>query len=143
VVPVEPLVGWEQAKSFSAIRRVGNLNASAEVEWKKFFLASGIDPDRAQVLAVKVEAVAVGFTRRGSRRVTDDRLNDVSSLREGTNPLHNTAVGGRHEKSEPKRTTEQKIRKCLICRSPFPSAWAGERICRRCKNTSAWRSGAL
>jgi hypothetical protein len=43
------------------------------------------------------------------------------------------AVGGRYEISEPKRTTEQKIRKCLICRSPFPSAWAGERICRRCK----------
>jgi hypothetical protein len=36
---------------------------------------------------------------------------------------------------------EQKIRKCLICRSPFPSAWAGERICRRCKDTAAWRSG--
>ena len=38
---------------------------------------------------------------------------------------------------------EYKIRKCLICRSPFPSAWAGERICRRCKSTAAWRSGAL
>ena len=77
---------------------------------------------------------------------------NVSSLRERADPLpesndtseeHGTAVGGRQEKSEPKRTTEQKIRKCLICRSPFPSAWAGERICRRCKDTAAWRSGAL
>jgi hypothetical protein len=38
---------------------------------------------------------------------------------------------------------EQKARKCLICRSPFPSAWAGERICRRCKSIAAWRSGVL
>jgi hypothetical protein len=73
----------------------------------------------------------------------------VSSLRERADPLpesNNTSEEhgtGRHEKSEPKRTTEQKIRKCLICRSPFPSAWAGERICRRCKDTAAWRSGAL
>ncbi len=79
----------------------------------------------------------------------------MSSLRERADPLpesdsaseeHGTGMGGRHEKSEPKRTTEQKmqkIRKCLICRSPFPSAWAGERICRRCKDTAAWRSGAL
>ena len=38
---------------------------------------------------------------------------------------------------------EEKTRLCLVCRSPFPSAWAGERICRRCKSSSAWRSGAL
>jgi hypothetical protein len=76
----------------------------------------------------------------------------VSSLRERANPLpesnrtsedHGPAVGGGHEKSESKRTTEQKIRKCLICRTPFPSGWAGERICRRCKATAAWRSGAF
>ncbi len=36
---------------------------------------------------------------------------------------------------------EQKTRQCLICRSPFPSAWAGERICHRCKSKAAWRSG--
>jgi len=42
-----------------------------------------------------------------------------------------------------RRVDEPKTRKCLICKSPFPSAWAGERICRRCKSTSAWRSGAL
>jgi hypothetical protein len=41
------------------------------------------------------------------------------------------------------RHDEQKTRNCLICKSPFPSGWAGERICRRCKSTSAWRSGAL
>jgi hypothetical protein len=76
----------------------------------------------------------------------------VSSLRERANPLpelnstsedHGSAAGGTHEKSESARSTEQKIRKCLICRSPFLSAWAGERICRRCKDTAAWRSGAL
>lgn len=37
--------------------------------------------------------------------------------------------------------TEEKIRCCLICRKEFQSSWAGERICRSCKSTSAWRSG--
>ena len=77
---------------------------------------------------------------------------NVNSLRGRANPLpesdstseeYGAAVGGRHETSEPKRTTEQKVRKCLICRSPFLSAWAGERICGRCKDTAAWRSGAF
>jgi hypothetical protein len=41
-----------------------------------------------------------------------------------------------------RRDSESKIRNCLICKSPFPSAWSGERVCRRCKSTSAWRSGS-
>jgi hypothetical protein len=36
---------------------------------------------------------------------------------------------------------EAKVRKCLMCREPFPSEWAGERICRKCKSTAAWRNG--
>jgi hypothetical protein len=39
------------------------------------------------------------------------------------------------------RDSEEKIRSCLICRKDFSSAWAGERVCRSCKSTSAWRSG--
>jgi hypothetical protein len=35
------------------------------------------------------------------------------------------------------------MRACLVCRKPFLSAWAGERICRQCKSTSAWRGGVL
>ena len=34
-----------------------------------------------------------------------------------------------------------KLRRCLRCRVRFHSAWAGERICSRCKNTNTWRSG--
>jgi uncharacterized paraquat-inducible protein A len=52
-------------------------------------------------------------------------------------------VEARDESDRPRRDDEEKVRKCLICKSPFPSGWAGERICRRCKSTSAWRSGAL
>lgn len=33
------------------------------------------------------------------------------------------------------------MRKCLRCRSSFESAWNGERICRRCKNSGAWKNG--
>jgi uncharacterized paraquat-inducible protein A len=38
---------------------------------------------------------------------------------------------------------EEKVRNCLMCRTPFPSTWAGERICRRCKSSARWRSGGL
>lgn len=34
-----------------------------------------------------------------------------------------------------------KLRPCLRCRTEFQSKWAGERICARCKGTTAWRSG--
>lgn len=36
---------------------------------------------------------------------------------------------------------EPKVRLCLMCRKPFESEWAGERICRKCKSTQAWRQG--
>lgn len=32
-------------------------------------------------------------------------------------------------------------RTCLRCLTPFQSAWAGERICARCKDSVAWRQG--
>ena len=36
-----------------------------------------------------------------------------------------------------------KVRKCLMCGNSFESAWSGERICKRCKGSSAWKSGAM
>ena len=33
-------------------------------------------------------------------------------------------------------------RACLCCGSTFPSEWAGERVCRRCKGSNAWRTGS-
>lgn len=32
-------------------------------------------------------------------------------------------------------------RLCLNCKSVFDSAWSGERVCARCKGTTAWRNG--
>jgi hypothetical protein len=46
-----------------------------------------------------------------------------------------------HKKPMSGRDVEPKTKPCLICKSPFLSEWAGERICRRCKSTTAWRSG--
>ena len=34
-----------------------------------------------------------------------------------------------------------RMRRCLRCGERFPSEWAGERICRKCKSTVAWRRG--
>ena len=38
---------------------------------------------------------------------------------------------------------DAKIRRCLKCKRSFLSGWAGERICRSCKSTEAWRSGIV
>ena len=37
---------------------------------------------------------------------------------------------------------DPKVRNCLACRRPFESAWAGERICPKCKHSRSWRSGS-
>lgn len=34
-----------------------------------------------------------------------------------------------------------KARHCLRCKAEFHSEWSGERICRRCKSSNAWRNG--
>lgn len=34
-----------------------------------------------------------------------------------------------------------KARECLRCKDSFESEWSGERICSRCKGTTAWRNG--
>ncbi len=43
----------------------------------------------------------------------------------------------------PETTTAgaQKLRNCLVCGQEFVSEWSGNRICKRCKSSSAWRSG--
>lgn len=47
-----------------------------------------------------------------------------------------------YKKPEPDGTvSDPKIRRCLACRKPFKSDWAGERICPKCKSSSAWRAG--
>ena len=46
-----------------------------------------------------------------------------------------------YKKPETDGDLEVKTRRCLICKTSFLSAWAGERICRRCKSTEKWRSG--
>ncbi|MEM7222472.1 MAG: hypothetical protein AAF495_05800 [Pseudomonadota bacterium] len=44
------------------------------------------------------------------------------------------------EKQQPE-ATEAKERRCLMCSEPFMSEWAGDRVCRRCRQTSTWRRG--
>jgi len=36
---------------------------------------------------------------------------------------------------------ETKHRNCLMCGDGFDSAWAGERVCKRCKSNDGWRNG--
>jgi len=40
----------------------------------------------------------------------------------------------------PARGDVPRERRCLRCNSVFWSEWFGERICRRCKSSNAWRT---
>ena len=49
----------------------------------------------------------------------------------------------KNQKPAPDRIYEAKKRKCLMCRKDFTSAWAGERVCKDCKQTAAWNDSSL
>ena len=51
------------------------------------------------------------------------------------------ASADKNSKPESDRHYEAKRRKCLMCEEAFLSEWPGERVCRSCKSTSAWREG--
>lgn len=51
-------------------------------------------------------------------------------------PRSDGPAGEAHVVHQPKQ------RSCLSCHQTFLSEWAGERICYRCKHTSAWRTGS-
>lgn len=36
---------------------------------------------------------------------------------------------------------KEKKRRCLVCSEDFLSAWAGERVCKKCRSSTAWRQG--
>lgn len=38
-------------------------------------------------------------------------------------------------------SNREKLRRCLGCGEEFLSAWAGERICRKCRSSARWRQG--
>lgn len=42
--------------------------------------------------------------------------------------------------TKPSLNPAAKSRKCLMCSTAFDSDWSGERICRKCKSSSTWRS---
>jgi len=68
---------------------------------------------------------------------------NASPGRDGAREEQGTAGGESPMEPMVERYMQPKTRLCLICRSPFPSAWAGERICRHCKSKSAWRNGVV
>ena len=49
----------------------------------------------------------------------------------------------KNKKPEPDKEYVAKPRKCLMCRKEFTSAWAGERVCKDCKQTAAWNDSSL
>jgi uncharacterized paraquat-inducible protein A len=46
------------------------------------------------------------------------------------------------EKSADSGGENRRLRSCLRCSTSFESAWAGERVCQRCKGSSTWRNGS-
>jgi len=44
---------------------------------------------------------------------------------------------------DPRPQHEVKTRKCLKCRDLFESRWSGERVCKRCKGSTAYTDSGL
>lgn len=57
-------------------------------------------------------------------------------LRATGHRVHEIPPPGRRTYIPPTTYTK---RRCLACRTEFDSEWAGNRICRRCKDTDSWR----
>ena len=52
-----------------------------------------------------------------------------------------TGVSNSRREPDPQARDVPKNRACLRCKVRFESQWSGERICRRCKNSTNWRNG--
>ena len=48
-----------------------------------------------------------------------------------------------HGKPKPDKPPESKMRKCLMCGGEFKSEHNGDRVCKPCKSTAAWRGGQI
>lgn len=58
-----------------------------------------------------------------------------------TRPYHRRAYLRRADNEPPEHPERATSRRCLKCRTPFESAWAGERVCPKCKTRRDWREG--
>ena len=56
-------------------------------------------------------------------------------------PMKSVYLKKPEHEEDVRRDDERKTRKCLMCRVEFSSEWAGERVCRNCKQRAEWRSG--
>jgi hypothetical protein len=70
------------------------------------------------------------------------RLRDEGRLPRETAGAGAYDYGKDHSKPKSDRVYQVKKRHCLTCGDPMRSEWSGERVCKRCKGTAAWRSGA-
>lgn len=68
---------------------------------------------------------------------------DTFLQRRSSSEAERTDARGECGEADMQQPNEEKTRVCLMCRTSFPSTWAGERICRRCKSSARWRSGGL
>jgi hypothetical protein len=55
-------------------------------------------------------------------------------------PSPNPVQKDEQEWPDTEEVSQERI--CLRCSEKFPSTWAGERVCARCKSSSAWKQGS-
>ncbi|HEY8246997.1 MAG TPA: hypothetical protein VIG38_06920 [Hyphomicrobium sp.] len=115
-------------------------------------------PGEARIQKISIFFLETPGSRRRSGEIASDEKSklvnmseeELTSLKDHTGAFsecHDACADGCVDtceaEREARRHAEHKVRKCLICRDPFPSAWAGERVCRKCKSTSTWRSSGM
>jgi hypothetical protein len=55
--------------------------------------------------------------------------------------LNNEEETNRRDETVP-RNRGTVTRKCLMCKEVFASEWSGERVCKRCRSSGAWKHPA-
>ena len=94
----------------------------------------------------RIDELAIRFRMtyneaKGFRHYHRDAIKTLAAERGLPEPFRR--VRFRRDVAYVKRNTPKStnVKKCLCCGKSFPSEGPGNRICRQCKNTSAWSVG--
>ena len=91
------------------------------------------EPNRRRAARTRARLSTLGEKRSGATR------GDLPIDKESRNSM---VMAGAKRASDPRPSAPiPRTRRCLKCGADFPSEWAGQRVCAKCKKKVGWRSG--
>lgn len=91
------------------------------------------EPNRKRAARTRARLSTLGEKRSAAGR------GDLPIDKESRNSM---VTAGAKRASDPRPSDPvSRTRRCLKCGADFPSEWAGQRVCAKCKKKVGWRSG--